>query len=140
MELSDEQRMIVETASSFAMDQLSPHAEKWDKEKFMDRAVLESLAELGFGGIYVTEEHGGSGLDRLAAVLIFEELSKGCVSHASFLSIHNMVTWMVDRFGDDDLRQRFVTRLTTAELIASYCLTEPGAGSDAASLKTSAKP
>ncbi|MEO1042804.1 MAG: acyl-CoA dehydrogenase family protein [Pseudomonadota bacterium] len=140
MELSDEQKMIVDTAASFATDRLRPHAEQWDREKFMDRGVLTSLAELGFGGIYTAEEHGGSGLGRLDAVLIFEELSKGCVSHASFLSIHNMVTWMVDRFADDELRARFIPKLTSAELIASYCLTEPGAGSDAAGLKTSAKP
>ncbi|MEO2037122.1 MAG: acyl-CoA dehydrogenase family protein, partial [Martelella sp.] len=97
------------------------------------------LGALGFAGIYTQEQYGGSGLGRLDAVLIFEQLSKGCVSHAAFLSIHNMATWMVDRFGDDALRARFVPKLASADLIASYCLTEPGAGSDAASLRTVAR-
>lgn len=138
MTLSEEQLMIVDMAASYSSDQLRPNAEKWDREKHMDRPVLRAMAELGFGGIYTREEHGGSALGRWDAVLIFEQLSKGCVSHASFLSIHNMATWMVDAFGDDNLRRRFVPKLTQAELIASYCLTEPGAGSDAASLKTRA--
>lgn len=138
MRLTEEQNMIADMAGSFSADQLRPHAERWDREKMLDRDALKAMAELGFGGIYTQEEHGGSGLGRLDAVLIFEQLSKGCVSHASFLSIHNMATWMVDRFGDDELRARFVPKLTQADFIASYCLTEPGAGSDAASLKTSA--
>ncbi len=138
MKLSEEQTMIAEMAQSFSRDQLRPNAERWDREKAMDRSVLKSLADLGFGGIYAGEEHGGSGLGRLDAVLIFEQLSKGCVSHAAFLSIHNMVTWMVDRFGADDLRAKYLPKMTQADLIASYCLTEPGAGSDAASLKTKA--
>lgn len=138
MQLSEEQQMIVDMAASFSADQLRPNAERWDRDGHMDRGILVALAELGFGGIYTKEEYGGTGLSRLDAVLIFEQLSKGCVSHASFLSIHNMATWMVDAFGDDELRARFVPKLTKAELIASYCLTEPGAGSDAASLKTRA--
>ncbi len=138
MRMTEEQTMIVDMASAFSVNQLRPHAERWDREKMLDRDALRAMAELGFGGIYTSEEHGGSALGRLDAVLIFEQLSKGCVSHASFLSIHNMATWMVDHFGGDELRARFVPKLTTAELIASYCLTEPGAGSDAASLKTSA--
>jgi len=138
MQLTEEQRMISDMAGSFATEELRPNAERWDREKHMDRSVLVALAGLGFGGIYTDEEHGGSGLSRLDAVLIFEQLSRGCVSHASFLSIHNMATWMVDRFGDDGLRAKYVPKLATAELIASYCLTEPGAGSDAASLKTRA--
>ena len=129
MHLTEEQQMIVDMAASFSADQLRPNAEQWDREKNMDRSVLKSLAELGFGGIYTREEHGGTGLSRLDAVLIFEQLSKGCVSHASFLSIHNMATWMVDTFADNDLRARFIPQLTQADLIASYCLTEPGAGS-----------
>ncbi|GAB5459060.1 MAG: isobutyryl-CoA dehydrogenase [Henriciella sp.] len=139
MQLNEEQTMVVDMANAFAMAELRPHAERWDREKQLDRPVLKALAELGFAGIYTGEEHGGSGLSRFDAVLIFEQLSKGCVSHASFLSIHNMATWMVDTFGQDELRAKFVPKLTSADLIASYCLTEPGAGSDAASLKTSAK-
>lgn len=139
MQLDEQQTLIADTARAFAYEKLRPHAEKWDREKHMDRAVLEELGELGFGGIYTQEEHGGSGLGRLEAALIFEQLSRGDVSHAAFLSIHNMATWMVDQFAHDQLRAKFVPRLATAELIASYCLTEPGAGSDAASLKTTAK-
>lgn len=138
MQLTEEQVMISEMAGAFSNDQLRPNAEKWDREKFLDRDVLIAMAELGFGGIYTQEEHGGSGLSRLDAVLIFEQLSRGCVSHASFLSIHNMATWMVDSFGDDNLRAKFVPEFTQARKIVSYCLTEPGAGSDAASLKTKA--
>ncbi|WP_439620214.1 acyl-CoA dehydrogenase family protein [Hyphomonas sp.] len=139
MMLTEEQTMISDMAKSFAMSELRPHAAEWDKAGQMDRAKLVALGELGFGGIYTTEEHGGSGLGRLDAALIFEQLSRGDVSHAAFLSIHNMATWMIDSFGHDQLRAKYVPRLTATELIASYCLTEPGAGSDAASLKTSAK-
>lgn len=138
MILSEEQKLIVDLAASFSADELRPNAAKWDREQYLDRDVFKALAALGFGGIYTGEEHGGTGLSRLDAVLIFEQLSRGCVSHASFLSIHNMATWMVDTFAGDELRERFVPKLTQAELIASYCLTEPGAGSDAASLKTRA--
>ncbi|MDJ0921243.1 MAG: acyl-CoA dehydrogenase family protein [Henriciella sp.] len=138
MPFTSEQQMIADMAAAFSRDQLRPHAMRWEQDGMMDRGVLQALAELGFGGICTGEEHGGSGLGRLDAVLIFEQLSKGCVSHAAFLSIHNMATWMIDRFGDDELRAKYVPKLTTAELIASYCLTEPGAGSDAASLKTAA--
>ncbi len=138
MQLSEEQTMIADMASAFSKDRLRPNASAWEREERLDRDTLKALAELGFGGIYTGEEHGGSGLGRLDAVLIFEQLSKGCVSHASFLSIHNMATWMVDRFGDAELRAKYIPQLTRADLIASYCLTEPGAGSDAASLKTSA--
>ncbi|MEM6626596.1 MAG: acyl-CoA dehydrogenase family protein [Pseudomonadota bacterium] len=139
MVLTDEQQMIVDTASAFSREQLRPNAEIWDREKRLDRDTLKALAELGLGAIYAREEFGGSGLGRLDAALVFEHLSKGCVSHASFLSIHNMATWMTDTFGDEDLRSRFIPKMASCEMIASYCLTEPGAGSDAASLKTSAK-
>ncbi|MEQ8559663.1 MAG: acyl-CoA dehydrogenase family protein [Henriciella sp.] len=139
MKLTDEQVMIHDMAKAFALDRLRPNAARWEQEASLDRDVLKALGELGFGGIYTKEEHDGSGLGRLDAVLIFEQLSRGCVSHAAFLSIHNMATWMIDSFGDDALRAKYVPRLTAVELIASYCLTEPGAGSDAASLKTSAK-
>ncbi len=139
MALTDEQVMIQDMAKGFALDRLRPNAARWEGEGTLDRDVLKALGELGFGGIYTKEEHGGSALGRLDAVLIFEQLSRGCVSHASFLSIHNMATWMIDSFGGDALRAKYVPRLTAVDLIASYCLTEPGAGSDAASLKTSAK-
>ena len=105
----------------------------------MDRTKLIALGELGFGGIYTREEYGGSNLGRLDAALIFEQLSRGDISHAAFLSIHNMATWLIDSFADDEVRALYVPRLAAADLIASYCLTEPGAGSDAASLKTSAR-
>ncbi|MEJ0058786.1 MAG: acyl-CoA dehydrogenase family protein [Terricaulis sp.] len=137
-ELTEDQRMIVETARAFAQERLRPNARRWEEEG-LDRGVLEELAALGFGGIYVREEHGGSGLTRLDAALIFEELSRGCIATAAFLSIHNMCAWMIDTFGDGDLRARFLPKLTRMETIASYCLTEPNAGSDAASLKTTAR-
>ncbi|MGB3627764.1 MAG: acyl-CoA dehydrogenase family protein [Henriciella sp.] len=137
--LTEEQTMISDVAKSFAMGELRPHAAEWDKAGHMDRSKLVALGELGFGGIYTQEEHGGSGLGRLDAALIFEQLSRGDISHAAFLSIHNMATWMIDSFSHDQLRAKYVPRLTATELIASYCLTEPGAGSDAASLKTTAK-
>ena len=136
--LTDEQEMIVETAAGFAADRLRPNAARWEEERQLSREVLEELGGLGFGGIYAREDIGGSGLSRLDAVLVFEQLSRGCVSHATFLSIHNMVTWMVDRFGDEALRSAYGPAMTACELIGSYCLTEPGAGSDAASLRTSA--
>lgn len=136
--LTEEQNMIVDMASRFTADVLRPSAAKWDTEHCLDRDVFKQLGELGFGGIYTREEFGGSGLSRLDAVLIFEQLSKGCVSHATFLSIHNMATAMIDKFGDYKLRAKFLPKLTTCEFLASYCLTEPNAGSDAASLQTKA--
>jgi alkylation response protein AidB-like acyl-CoA dehydrogenase len=139
MGLSEDQRMIVETARAFAQDKLRPNAARWEEEG-LDRGVLQELAGLGFGGIYVREEHGGSGLSRHDAALIFEELSRGCVATAAFLSIHNMCAWMIDSFGNDEQRSQWLPQLTTMEKIASYCLTEPGSGSDAAALRTTAKP
>ena len=139
MSLTEEQAMFAETAAQFAAEQLRPNAQKYDHEKYLDRDVFLALGALGFGGIYVREESGGSGLGRLDAVLIFEQLSKGCVSHATFLSIHNMSTAMIDRYGSDAMRARFLPKLISCEHLASYCLTEPNAGSDAGSLRTSAK-
>lgn len=136
---SEEQRLISDMASDFAMNELRPHAAMWDAEGFLDREKFTALGALGFGGIYTREEYGGSGLSRLDAALIFEQLSRGDISHAAFLSIHNMATWMVDSFGDEQLRAQYVSRLASTDLIASYCLTEPGAGSDAASLRTKAQ-
>jgi len=137
--LSDDQRAIWDAARSFAEAELAPNSAKWDEDKHFPVDVLRKAAALGFAGIYVGEDVGGSGLTRLDASLIFEALSYGDVPVAAFISIHNMCSWMIDRFGSDDLRQRYLPRLTTMELIASYCLTEPGAGSDAASLRTTAK-
>ena len=136
--LTEEQVMIRDMARQFSDSELAPYAAQWEEEKSLSRATLEKAAALGFGGIYTKAEHGGSEMGRLDAALIFEQLSRGCVSTAAFLSIHNMVTWMVDTFGDDKLRTRFVPRLTTMEMIGSYCLTEPGSGSDAQAMKTKA--
>lgn len=137
--LSEEQVLIQDTARRYALDQLAPKSAEWDREKHFPVHIIRSCAELGFAGIYVDEELGGSGLTRLDAALIFEQLSYGDVSTAAFISIHNMATWMIDRFGDKALRDRFVPAMTGMELMASYCLTEPGSGSDAASMKTTAK-
>ena len=138
-ELGEDQRAIVETAQTFAAAELAPHAARWDEDKHFPVETLRAAAALGFGGVCVKEDVGGSALGRLDAALIFEALSAGDVSTSAFLSIHNMASWMIDRFGSDDLRRRYLPRLTTMELIASYCLTEPGAGSDAASLRTTAR-
>ncbi len=139
MALSEDQQMIVETARAFAQERLRPNAARWEEEG-LDRGVLQELAQLGFAGIYVGEEHGGSGLTRHDAAQIYEELSRGCVATAAFLSIHNMCARMSDTFGNDDHRAQWLPQLTTMEKIASYCLTEPGSGSDAAALRTTAKP
>jgi alkylation response protein AidB-like acyl-CoA dehydrogenase len=138
-QLTEDQALIVKTARSFAQEKLRPNAARWEEEG-LDRAVLQELAGLGFAGIYVGEEHGGSALTRLDAALIFEELSRGCVATAAFLSIHNMCSWMIDSFGNDEQRAKYLPKLTTMETIASYCLTEPGSGSDAGALRTTAKP
>ena len=137
-ELSEDQRAIESTARKFAADQLSPHAAVWDADEIFPVETLRKAAGLGFGGIYVKSDVGGSELSRLDAAIIFEELSAGCTSTAAFLSIHNMASWMIDRFGSDAQRKRLLPTLTSMEKIASYCLTEPSSGSDAAALKTRA--
>ena len=137
--LSDDQRAIQDAARAFAAAELAPHSARWDEEKHFPVDVIKKAAALGFAGIYVQEDVGGSGLKRLDAAIIFEELSRGDVATAAFISIHNMASWMIDRFGLDALRQKYLPRLTSMELIASYCLTEPGSGSDAAGLRTTAK-
>ncbi len=137
-DLSEEQRLVQKTARDFAQAQLAPHAAKWDEEEIFPIPTMREAAALGFAGIYVNGEVGGSDLTRLDAALIFEELSAGCTATAAYISIHNMASWMIDRFGSDEQRRKWLPKLTTMELIASYCLTEPGAGSDAASLKTKA--
>ncbi|NQE61567.1 Branched-chain acyl-CoA dehydrogenase [Caulobacter sp. RHG1] len=137
--LNEDQVAIQDAARAFAEGQLAPHSADWDERKHFPVDVLRQAAALGFAGIYVNEEVGGSGLTRLDASIIFEALSYGDVPTAAYLTIHNMASWMIDRFGSDDLRQRYLPRLTTMELIASYCLTEPGSGSDAANMRTTAK-
>jgi len=138
-DLTEDQRAIQDAAREFAVAEMAPHSARWDEEKIFPVDVLRHAAQLGFGGIYVAEAFGGSALSRLDATLIFEELAYGDVSVAAFLSIHNMVAGMVERFASDALRQRVLPRLCSMDLIASYCLTEPGSGSDAASLRTTAR-
>jgi len=137
-ELSEDQRAFQDTARAFATDEMLPHAAMWDAQETFPAETLRAAAALGFAGIYCDEAHGGSGLGRLDATVIFEELAAACPSTAAYLSIHNMAAWMVDRFGDDDQRARWLPRLMTMEHFASYALTEPDAGSDAAALKTRA--
>lgn len=137
--LSEEQAAIREAARSFAEAELAPQAARWDEEKIFPVETLRQAAALGFASIYVREDMGGAALGRVEAALIFEELAAGCTSTAAFLSIHNMVSWMVDRFGSAEQRRRFLPDLAPMKRIASYCLTEPGSGSDAAALKTTAR-
>ena len=136
--LNDDQRAIQDAARAFADSELKPHSAEWDEHKIFPVETMRAAAEMGFCGIYTGEEHGGMALGRVEAAVIFEELSRGDVSTAAFISIHNMATWMVDKFGSDDLRSRYVPTLVAMEKIASYCLTEPGSGSDAASMRTTA--
>ena len=137
--LSDEQRAFQETARQFAVDEWLPHAPGWDAREEFPVEALRKAAALGFAGIYVRDQFGGSGLTRLDAALIFEELATACASTAAYLSIHNMAAWMIDRFGDEAQRARFLPKLMSMEHFASYCLTEPGSGSDAAALQTLAR-
>jgi len=137
-ELSEQQRAIKDTARAFAHDEMMPLARQWDEEEVFPADTLRQAAALGFGGIYVSADLGGSALSRLDAALIFEELAQGCPSTAAYISIHNMVAWMVDAYGADDLRQRLLPDLCSMAKFGSYCLTEPESGSDAASLKTRA--
>jgi len=138
-DLNDEQRAFQDMARQFASEEIAPYAAAWDAATEFPVATLRKAAALGLAGIYVREASGGSGLTRFDAAVIFEELAAACPSTAAYISIHNMVAWMIDSFGSDDQRQRFLPRLLTMEHFASYCLTEPGAGSDAASLKTTAQ-
>ena len=137
-QLTEEQVLIQDMARQFANAELAPHSAMWDEEKFLDRDIFTKAAELGFCGIYTSETYGGTALSRLDSALVFEQLAAGDVSHTAMLTIHNMATWMIDRYADDALRAKYVPKLTSGEFIASYCLTEPGAGSDAASLSTKA--
>ncbi|MFD2262407.1 isobutyryl-CoA dehydrogenase [Lacibacterium aquatile] len=137
-ELTEEQRQFQAMARDFAASKMAPHAAEWDEQQIFPVDTLRELAELGLAGIYVREESGGSGLTRLDAAIIFEELAAACVSTAAYLSIHNMACWMVDSFGNDEQRARLLPKMLSCESFASYCLTEPGSGSDAASLRTRA--
>jgi alkylation response protein AidB-like acyl-CoA dehydrogenase len=137
-ELNEDQRLFQDTARAFAKDVMEPAAAHWDEESIFPVEALRQAAELGFAGIYVREDVGGVGLGRLESTIIFEELAAACPSTAAFISIHNMASWMIDNWGTDEQRRKWLPRLTTMELIASYCLTEPGAGSDASSLRTKA--
>jgi alkylation response protein AidB-like acyl-CoA dehydrogenase len=137
-ELSEEQRAFAETARAFAREEWLPLAPGWDERQEFPVAALRRAAGLGFAAIYVGEEFGGSGLGRVDAALIFEELAAACPSTAAYLSIHNMASWMVDRFGSAEQRARFLPHLTTMTHLSSYCLSEPGSGSDAAALATRA--
>lgn len=137
-ELNEDQRAFRDVAAQYTEEFFVPNAAEWDENNIFPREELKKAAELGFGGIYVREDVGGSALTRLDAALVFEQLSKGCPSTAAFISIHNMSAWMIDTFGADALRERFLPEVCSMEKIASYCLTEPGSGSDAAALKTKA--
>ena len=136
--LSNDQIAFKSMIQAFAKDKMAPYANKWDKEKTLPIDVLREAATLGLGGIYVDEKQGGTGLGRLDAAIIFEELSTACPSTAAFISIHNMATWMVSKYGTKYHFDKYLPKLLTMEYISSYCLTEPGSGSDAAALSTSA--
>ena len=137
--LSEDQRAFRDTARAFAAGALAPHAAAWDEDSIFPVDALRAAAALGFAGLHVREDVGGAGLGRLDAAIVFEELAAGCTSTAAYLSIHNMAAWMIDAFGTEDQRRRFLPRLNAMEWFASYCLTEPGAGSDAAALATRAE-
>ncbi|OAN50464.1 acyl-CoA dehydrogenase family protein [Magnetospirillum moscoviense] len=137
--LTEDQEAFRQAARDFAEGEMAPHAAHWDEHEIFPADTLRAAAELGFAGIYVGDDVGGSALGRLDAALIFEELAAACPSTAAYISIHNMAAWMIDRFGSDDQRRRWLPDLTKMRTFASYCLTEPGAGSDAASLRTRAE-
>ncbi len=137
--LSEEQTAIFDMAQAFGQEHIAPYARQWEADGTIPKSLWPQLAELGFGGLYVSEESGGSGLSRLDATLVFEALSMACPSVAAFLSIHNMCARMIDSFGSDDLKARVLPKALTMDMVLSYCLTEPGSGSDAAALKTRAE-
>ncbi|MEE4118269.1 MAG: acyl-CoA dehydrogenase family protein, partial [Paracoccaceae bacterium] len=137
--LSEEARAVEDMARAVGEAEIAPHARDWEAAGTIPRALWPKLAELGFGGLYVAEESGGSGLSRLEATLVFEALSRSCASVAAFLSIHNMCAAMLDRYSSDELRARFLGPAIGMETVFSYCLTEPGSGSDAAALRTKAE-
>ena len=137
-DLTDDQRQIQEMAQKFTADAITPFAAEWDEKHIFPRDTIRQAAELGFGSIYVSEESGGIGLGRLEAALIMEAMAYGCPSTSAFISIHNMASWMIDRFGSKEVKEKYLPSLIPMGRIASYCLTEPSSGSDAAALKTKA--
>jgi alkylation response protein AidB-like acyl-CoA dehydrogenase len=137
-DLTDEQLQIQEVARQFTADAITPHAAEWDEKHIFPKDTIRAAAELGFASIYVSEESGGIGLGRLEAALIMEAMAYGCPATSAFISIHNMASWMIDRFGGAEIKAKYLPSLITMERMASYCLTEPGSGSDAAALKTTA--
>ena len=137
-DLTDDQREIQELARRFTADRITPSAAEWDEKHHFPRDVIKEAAELGFAAIYVSEEAGGIALGRLEAALIMEAMAYGCPSTSAFISIHNMASWMIDRFGSHTVKDKYLPSLVTMDRLASYCLTEPGSGSDAAALKTRA--
>ncbi|WP_186402838.1 acyl-CoA dehydrogenase family protein [Sphingopyxis sp. P1IMeth2] len=137
-QLTDDQRAIQDMARKFTADAITPFAAEWDEKAHFPRDVIKQAAELGFAAIYVSEESGGIGLGRLEAALIMEAMSYGCPATSAFISIHNMASWMIDSFGGDAVKAKYLPDLVTMDRMASYCLTEPGSGSDAAALKTTA--
>ena len=138
-DLNEDQLAIQDMARKFTADRITPFAAKWDEEHHYPIDVWKAAGELGFGAIYVSEEMGGIGLGRLEAALIMEAMAYGCPATSAYISIHNMAAWMIDTFGGDELKARYLPDMVSMEKIASYCLTEPGSGSDAAALKTTAK-
>lgn len=134
--LSEEQQAIFDMAKAFGADEIAPHAREWEAAGTIPKELWPKIAALGLGGIYVSEEYGGSGLSRLDATLVFEALAMACPAVGSFLSIHNMCAGMIDRFGSDVMKSEWLPRLCTMETVFSYCLTEPGSGSDAVALRT----
>ena len=137
--LNEDQRAIIESASQFAAENIAPNSLKWDKESFFPKNMFKKAGDIGLAGIYVSEEDGGLGLSRLDASLIFEELAYACPSTSAFLTIHNMAAWMLSNFGNQEIKEKYLSKIINMDFIASYCLTEAGSGSDAASMKTKAK-
>src|SRR6201982_4135434 len=136
--LNEDQIAVRDMAREFAAEKIAPHALRWDEEKHFPVEVMREAATLGIGGVYISDDVGGSGMTRVDAALIFEAVAQGCPTTSAFMSIHNMASWMIDAFGNDTQRRKWLPKLCTMELIASYCLTEPGSGSDAAALRTRA--
>src|SRR5947209_11887717 len=136
--LSDDQIAVRDMAREFAAEKIAPHALRWDEDKHFPVDVMREAARLGIGGVYIRDDVGGSALTRFDAALIFEALATGCPTVSAFISIHNMASWMIDAYGSESQRRKWLPRLCSMELLASYCLTEPGSGSDAAALRTRA--
>src|SRR3984893_3849403 len=136
--LNEDQIAVRDMAREFAAEKIAPHAVRWDEEKHFPVDVMREAAKLGIGGVYIRDDVGGSALSRFDAALIFEALATGCPTVSAFISIHNMASWMIDAYGNDAQRRKWLPKLTTMEYLASYCLSEPSVGSDAAALQTRA--